>query len=167
MPPLNTDGLRDDMASLVEDFHARCATAGLDLLVYCTRRTGVQQARIWRRGRSSSQIDSRVANERDYQGRILSGQKTVDIEDVALARSAEVGIPELAEFAPASTDAIAMARFTNWSLGCVVTVGPRSKRWASMARRRDSSGQGAGRRSPRPSTFNYRTGGNASWRADP
>ncbi|MCP5059543.1 MAG: M15 family metallopeptidase [bacterium] len=124
MARLDTTGLHDDMIPLVEDFHTRCGRAGLDLLVYCTLRTGSQQARIWRKGRATSDIDGEIMRAREYQGRILSGAVEPKSRDIALARAAEKGIPDLAMFAPAETDAISVARFLNWSLGCILTVGP-------------------------------------------
>jgi len=124
MATLETDGLRPEMVPMVEDFYARCERAGLDLLVYCTVRSGSEQARIWRRGRSRATIDTAVAERRVYQHHVLSGEREANGGDIQLARAAEVGIPDLAFFAPADTDDIAVARFLNWSLGCILTVGP-------------------------------------------
>lgn len=120
----STDGLRPEMAAMVEDFQARCTRAGLDLLIYCGLRSGIQQAKIWRKGRTKAEIDATTGERRSYQGHVLSGLKTPEDRDVARARAAERAIPDLAMFAPADTDAIAVARFLNWSLGCIHTVGP-------------------------------------------
>jgi len=119
-----TDGLREEMVPLIEDFQTRCARAGLDLLIYCGLRSGITQARIWRQGRTTAEIEAVVNTGRTYQGNILSGLKTPKDRDVDRARAAEKAIPDLAMFAPAETDPVAVARFLNWSLGCIVTVGP-------------------------------------------
>lgn len=124
MPKLDTDGLHVDLAPLVEDFHARCGAAGLDLLVYCTVRTGTEQARIWRKGRTGADIDARVLKGRAYQGDILDGRREPKRSDIERARGAERAIPDLSVFTPAATDPISVARFLNWSLGCILTVGP-------------------------------------------
>jgi|TARA_Y100000310_G_scaffold232390_2_gene235224 peptidoglycan L-alanyl-D-glutamate endopeptidase CwlK len=126
MAKLDTDGLHVDLVPLVKDFHARCGDAGLDLLVYCTVRTGTQQARIWRKGRSGATIEETITEARTYQGDILDGRKEPKPSDIERARAAEQGIPDLSVFPPTATDPISVARFLNWSLGCILTVGPQT-----------------------------------------
>lgn len=58
--------LRPNVAAKARDFLAATAAAGLDVLIYCTRRTFAEQARLFRQGRSLAQIRAR-ARELEHQ----------------------------------------------------------------------------------------------------
>jgi peptidoglycan L-alanyl-D-glutamate endopeptidase CwlK len=62
------DDLQEVTRSAAEEFLRRAAQAGLDILIYCTRRTLAEQARLWRMGRARSLIE-RVVRRLYEQGR--------------------------------------------------------------------------------------------------
>ena len=55
-------GLTPQMADLTQQLVEACAKKGVDLLVYCGRRTVEEQARIWRQSRQADKINGKQAN---------------------------------------------------------------------------------------------------------
>ncbi len=119
------EDLRQEMRERAREFSARCAIEKFDALVYCTLRSGEDQARIWRRGRSRSAIDSTLSKLRDYQARVLAEIEAPTSEEIAWARLAHAHIEGLRE-STSSEDRVVVARVLNWTLGWVQTVGPQS-----------------------------------------
>lgn len=62
------EDLAEEMRPLARAFLKRCAEVGLEVLIYGTLRTLEEQARLWRRGRSSSLIE-RVIEELVRRGK--------------------------------------------------------------------------------------------------
>lgn len=65
--------LLPEMAAKARDFLAGTEMAGLDVLIYCTRRSLTEQARLFRQGRSLAQIRARARElESQFERRDLA-----------------------------------------------------------------------------------------------
>lgn len=52
MPSRSLDDLRDEFRPMVDAWLADCLSSGLDILVYCTLRTDIEQDQLYAQGRS-------------------------------------------------------------------------------------------------------------------
>jgi peptidoglycan L-alanyl-D-glutamate endopeptidase CwlK len=49
----NPDGLIPEVRAKVEQWHEACLARGVEMLVYCTRRTAIEQEALYAKGRTS------------------------------------------------------------------------------------------------------------------